>query len=82
MLVVPIRKTYNTSKGRKGEEEEQEQNQVQASSEPPIGVIQYINKLGTSTNNSEGVDEDGSPIFVSEDERLLEVFTSQVSSIA
>ena len=83
MLVVPIRKTYNTSKGRKGEEEEEKTaGAVANTSEPPIGVIQCINKLGTSQNaGGEGMDEDGSPIFTSEDERLLEVFTSQITPI-
>jgi hypothetical protein len=74
MLVVPIRKTYNTSRGNRGEG---------VSSEPPIGVIQCINKLGTSSGVSaaEGVDDEGAPIFTSEDERMLEQFTVQITPI-
>ena len=51
-LAVPIRKTYRSSRG--DNEEEEEGGGMEVSSEPPIGVVQCINKLGATMQTSEG----------------------------
>ena len=85
MLVVPIRRVAAGKGGGAGEGDEEDEEGAEhaqhaaASTEPPIGIIQCINKLGAPVGDN--VDDEGAPTFSPEDERRLDTFCRKFAPV-